>query len=180
MIITLTSCHSHYSSRHSWDFSFLGIRRSGFHTVVISKFYLTLHIRCSWEPSFLGVGRSGYRRPTRILPPIAHQLFVGVLLFKSRSIRLLHRYLSRILPLIAHQAFMGVFQGELKCLNLINHNFLKVLDSIHIQLPRDCLIKGFLFGVTFSRLHTTKSIPRIPVLDFTFQSITQNPKYARI
>jgi len=71
-----------------------------------------------------------------------------------------------------------LFQGEVKCLNLINHNFSNL--SIQVQLARDCLIKGFLIAVTFLRLQTTKSILRLPVLNFTFQFITQNPKHARI
>ena len=31
-------------------------------------------------------------------------------------------------------------------------------------------------GVTFSRLRTTKSNPKILILDFTFQFFTENPK----
>jgi len=72
------------------------------------------------------------------------------------------------------------FQGEVKYLNLINRNFSKVLNLIQVQFACDCLIKGFLIGVTFSRLHTGKSIPRIPGSSFTFQFITQNPEHVRI
>ena len=53
---------------------------------------------------------------------------------------------------IDNRSFTTLFQGEVECLNLINHNFSKVLDSIQVQYACDCLIKGFLIGVTFSRL----------------------------
>jgi len=67
-----------------------------------------------------------------------------------------------------NQGITTLFQGEVKYLNLINHNFSKVFDLIQVRFARDCLISGFSIGVTFSRLHTIKSISRIPVLDFTF------------